>query len=392
MIKKWIEYALILAGVTVFYIFWTDYLSYFAFLFFIFLPIFSVVVSAFGMIGLSADVDTSRYTVEKGESFSIYLSTTKKSFLPTGRVRIRLFFQNTLTGEKSKRTVFLTPGREEQIVEFCYESPHCGIVECCLKEIRVYDFLGLFFFPIRNKGQNKDFTMVTPTTSELSGKVDQADIADMESNIFSKAKHGDDPSEVFDIREYRDGDRLSQIHWKMSYKTNKLIVKEFSLPIADKLMLLCELSGDLECIDGTLDALASIGQLFLENGVIFQVGWCDGEKRKFICLEVGSPEDLENVWNQMFLSGRHPNSQSVLDYCEEFLSTEYAHIIYFCQEVSIEKVETFQRQVQSTKLIVLQTEVPKELPTSQQQESQGNWKKIDPKQVQKSLEGFSMRE
>lgn len=392
MIKKWIEYALILAGVTVFYIFWTDYLSYFAFLFFIFLPIFSVVVSAFGMIGLSADVDTSRYTVEKGESFSIYLSTTKKSILPTGRVRIRLFFQNTLTGEKSKKTVFLTPGREEQIVEFCYGSPHCGIVECYLKEIRVYDFLGLFFFQIRNKGQNKDSTIITPTTSELSGEVDQADIADMESNVFSKDRHGDDPSEVFDIREYREGDRLSQIHWKMSYKTNKLIVKEFSLPIADKLMLLCELNGDLDCIDGTLDALASIGQLFLENGITFQIGWCDGEKRKLICLEVGSPEDLENVWNQMFLSGRHPNSQSVLDYCEEFLSTEYAHIIYFCQEVSIEKVETFQRRIQNTKLIVLQTEVPKELPTSQQQESQGNWKKIDPKQVQKSLERFSMRE
>ena len=40
----------------------------------------------------------------------------------------------------------------------------------------------------------------------------------MESFKYSKDRPGDDPGETYDIREYRSGDSIRQIHWKLSGK------------------------------------------------------------------------------------------------------------------------------------------------------------------------------
>lgn len=46
-----------------------------------------------------------------------------------------------------------------------------------------------------------------------------------DSDRFSLYKKGDDPSEIFDIRDFKDGDRFQQIHWKLSSKTGHYMVK-----------------------------------------------------------------------------------------------------------------------------------------------------------------------
>ena len=40
-------------------------------------------------------------------------------------------------------------------------------------------------------------------------------------------RRGQDVSEIFDIRDYQDGDNLRAIHWKLSGKQDKLLVREF---------------------------------------------------------------------------------------------------------------------------------------------------------------------
>ena len=40
---------------------------------------------------------------------------------------------------------------------------------------------------------------------------------------------GYDPSELFDVREFQNGDRLQSVHWKLSARTDELMVKELSL-------------------------------------------------------------------------------------------------------------------------------------------------------------------
>ena len=48
---------------------------------------------------------------------------------------------------------------------------------------------------------------------------------------YSNERPGYDLSEMFQIRDYVPGDSQRQIHWKLSHKYGKLIVKDPSLPI-----------------------------------------------------------------------------------------------------------------------------------------------------------------
>ena len=53
-----------------------------------------------------------------------------------------------------------------------------------------------------------------------------------DSDIYDDLRPGYDPSELFDVREFQNGDRLQSVHWKLSARTDELMVKENSLPKA----------------------------------------------------------------------------------------------------------------------------------------------------------------
>ena len=49
---------------------------------------------------------------------------------------------------------------------------------------------------------------------------------DSDSPEFSKVKSGDDPSEIFDLHPYREGDAVNLIHWKLTEKMDKALACE----------------------------------------------------------------------------------------------------------------------------------------------------------------------
>ena len=64
-------------------------------------------------------------------------------------------------------------------------------------------------------------TEVTVQTSNFS----------LEGERFSEEVSGDDPSELFALRDYQPGDRMARIHWKLSARKGEWYVKEFSRPV-----------------------------------------------------------------------------------------------------------------------------------------------------------------
>ena len=62
----------------------------------------------------------------------------------------------------------------------------------------------------------------------------------MESFRYSGARPGDDPGETFDIREYQEGDSIRQIHWKLTGKLDKMMIRQRSFPVDDTVLILAE--------------------------------------------------------------------------------------------------------------------------------------------------------
>ena len=80
-----------------------------------------------------------------------------------------------------------------------------------------------------------------------------------------RPKHGGGFAENHDLRLYRPGDDLRQIHWKLAAKTGKLIFREPIEPTRGKVLLTMELSGDPNTVDTKMGKLLWMSRYLLEN-------------------------------------------------------------------------------------------------------------------------------
>lgn len=87
----------------------------------------------------------------------------------------------------------------------------------------------------------------------------------IDSEEYDEKRPGDDPSQIFQIREYREGDRMQRIHWKASARTSQLMVKDYSMPIG---------SGALVLFD--LRVAEDAGMVFLDQAVEYGLAILQG--------------------------------------------------------------------------------------------------------------------
>ena len=66
---------------------------------------------------------------------------------------------------------------------------------------------------------------------------------DRPAAVRLQAKKGGGFSEFHENREYRPGDSVRDIHWKLSGKTDKLIVRQAMEPVQRRLVLAVETCG-----------------------------------------------------------------------------------------------------------------------------------------------------
>lgn len=168
-------------------------------------------------------------------------------------------------------------------VERNLTSQFCGLLSCRILELRIYDFLGLFY--LRKRADTEKGARAFPSAyltipvfprrhalPQFAEILHQREETESLEERYSPNQGGDDPTEILEIRAFRDGDRLSRIHWKLSGKMDEPMVKQYGQPIANRPLILLELNGEQEELDGLLDTAASIGQQLSqeENPYLFQ--------------------------------------------------------------------------------------------------------------------------
>jgi uncharacterized protein (DUF58 family) len=119
--------------------------------------------------------------------------------------------------------------------------------------------LGLFFLPIRKKAQTG--VIVRP----LPEKVNHLPQLERYISASWRPKAGGGFAENHELRLYRPGDSLNQIHWKMSAKTGKYIIREAMIPRNSRIILTMELKGTAQQQDAKFGQLMWLGQYLLEK-------------------------------------------------------------------------------------------------------------------------------
>lgn len=180
--------------------------------------------------------------VTSGEKVPYVLELQRNYFLPLTSGSIYYHLDNSFMGISKKcQASFACPGGWITPQGESLEGLEEGKNTISLKQIVFYDFFGLFF--CKYKIQSKVFVMVLPKEEEeVAGEFLGQEFFDKnieEEDHYRTDRPGDDRTEIFDLRNYRDGDDVKNIYWKLFGRRQEMIVKEFSEPIQRMPVLVC---------------------------------------------------------------------------------------------------------------------------------------------------------
>lgn len=176
-----------------------------------------------------------------------------------------------------------------------------GSYEVVLKKVRIYDLTGLFY--VNKKVQCSGYVQVLPNMQEIGVHLSEAARNFFgEAEVYDEFRPGDDHSELFQMREFRSGDKIQSIHWKLSAKQEELLVKEDSLPKACPVVLFLDYKNEKqrrpEKVNAYLVILASISFSLMDAGCAHYAAWYSNRREDLVRVRVDDEESLF-----LFLSG-----------------------------------------------------------------------------------------
>jgi uncharacterized protein (DUF58 family) len=104
---------------------------------------------------------------------------------------------------------------------------------------------------------------------------------------------------------------MRDIHWKLSAKVDKPVVKEPLEAVSEIALLTFDLSGTQNEVDKTLDQLAWLSDWLLSNGVNHDIRWIDPAASKPMSFSVNDNEDFYALMVSLLKSHLSDNTQKI---------------------------------------------------------------------------------
>lgn len=144
-------------------------------------------------------------------------------------------------------------------------TAHCASLRVEPVKTWVYDHLGLFRRRVKTVQGAAVLIRPGPIPPEKA-----PDLSRYLATAF-KPKPGGGYAENHELRLYRPGDNLHQIHWKLTAKTGKLILREPMEPLLGLAVVTLVLSGAPEQVDEKLGKLLWVSNYLTRQNVPHQV-------------------------------------------------------------------------------------------------------------------------
>ena len=287
MLKRKVTYAGILFAVLVVNILYVNYQPLMLLLVLLLFPallwLYLLPVSK----NITAELKLDRETAVRMERLSFEVILFNKIYLPAPNIMVEIEFEYGNCSQPATQT-FLTniKSGDKAVIEGVAALNYAGELTLRIKSLRMYDFLKLFDRKI--SCDCSETIVVLPQLVEPDYYTLSTEYIDFnDSQEYSQNRSGEDPSEIFDTRQYVEGDNVSRIHWKVSARIDELLVKEFSMPINKSNVLVAELLDDgteegRKNLDGVFEMIYAIGNLA-----------CLKEKSVFMAFYVVTTGNLE---------------------------------------------------------------------------------------------------
>lgn len=256
------------------------------------LPVFSLCISLPAMRTAQFSVACPQ-NAAMGQTVTVSLQARCRFPVPAYKCKLRIL--HCLTGEEFT----CVPGERLQ-------TEHCGSQRITVERLRVFDYLGLFSRRIKNPEGCVCTIEPVAVETAIPGRSGE--------DTAMRPKRGGGFAEEHDLRHYVPGDDLRQIHWKLSAKTGKVVVRE---PMEQKnatSLLTVVLSGSRSVIDDKLGKLLWLSRTLLEKGQKHEAAVLSGRGlERFV---IADKDDLSSMLQRVLCAPQAPADKKMTSFEE----------------------------------------------------------------------------
>lgn len=217
----------------------------------------------------------------------VTIDIINKSKLPIKKIKIKL---NCLVNySETYRKCFVVnnimPGNNSY--DTYLQLNVTGNYEIGFKKYYIYDLTGIWSRV--KKASSGENVIILPVNTDVSITLSQRIYNYFsDSDYYDELRPGYDPNEVFDVREYRDGDKLRSIHWKISAKKDELYVKENSLPKGCPVVIFID--ADSFTDSRIVDSISNVSFSLMDNKCSHYACWYSAGQKEIIRARIDDEE------------------------------------------------------------------------------------------------------
>jgi uncharacterized protein (DUF58 family) len=282
------------------------------------LPPLSIYGCKRSFAALSVGLSFSAAEAEKDLPVQLAFSFHNPTILPLPHVEC-VFTMESPYYEKKEAVTYILPAEAGSTVPLSLPVTYqyCGLFEAKISSVKVYDYLHFVSFS-RKIDAHTHVCILPDSTMEV--EYHPSFYAEGFDEYEASTQKGNVSSNVTDVREYQPGDRLQKIHWKLSAKIDKLMVKENEATASHQFYVLLELyrsSEHPEYLDQAVEYAYAVSRELLAHQETFFFGYysvargefascpirCEGDLIETLCeAYYETPYTSENLALQMYQS------------------------------------------------------------------------------------------
>lgn len=282
MLKTWFLYSISLIAAFIFFLFYKMWLSWYILIALLAIPVFALIVTIAASLTVKFSVVNPAVTV-KGKPAFIKLSiegiASAFSFY-----KVKMITTDHMAGTQEKKVIVIC---DNGVTKIPLETDHCGAYSYKLSKLKVYDLLGFFHF---DQNINKDIELLVKPSPEMPGYM--PDMYGFKAKNLRKSSKPN--SEIYDIRDYQLGDPVKTIHWKMSAKKDKYLVKEPLEEYGGYSRVILKMTDDRDELDLHLGQILFTSKFFIDHEVAHIIRVIPPDSRE-VAFSIESNIDLERA-------------------------------------------------------------------------------------------------
>lgn len=267
----------------------------------LFLPPLSYVSCRYAFSHLRCEIVCPAYYATSGDCVTLSIRLQQDSIFPLPECQIQYQITSTFYPcDKQRLVICPSYAKDTYSFDLPLTMHRAGCYQISLKSLSTFDYLHFFTFT-RSLTERKDLVIYPKKTVQFT--FDKNSYGEGFDEYEETQAKGNISSNVTDVREYIPGDRLQKIHWKLSAKIDKLMVKENEQTASHQFTLLTELYQPVpesDCLEQALANAFSVADAFLSAGEPFFFIFYSLPKQDFSRFFICCKEELEQAFLECF--------------------------------------------------------------------------------------------